>query len=193
MDYDFGDGIEVVDASGWEHTSLGREWTRAVFVAADQGDTCGTASTKLTFTVRFVHGTVEVEEVYAIDAKGSIWGTSGAPVDLANVRIVIDAAYQCDPGALSDLKTAIESAVFGVIGGGLLSHGPFTPNGYETQVISIGKAAKDLDEDEVRDWLGGMLESGNTRLEDVPKLMSRYALTDSFQMRSELAERMGRE
>jgi hypothetical protein len=73
-DYDLGDEVVVEGTSGWEYTSLGQEWTRAVFVATDQGDTCGAATTKLTFTVRFTHGANEIEECYAIDTKGCIWG-----------------------------------------------------------------------------------------------------------------------
>ena len=91
------------------------------------------------------------------------------------------------------MKTWIEREIARSIGSGLLSDGHLTPNGYEVQLFSIGKPAKDLDEDEARDWLAGTIESGNMLLEDVPKLMARYALTDSFQMRDELAERMGRD
>lgn len=58
-----------------------------------------------------------------------------------------------------------------------------------TEVVSPAAAA--LDEDEVAIFLSSPLESGSMRLEDVPRLMARYALSDPAQMREEFAERMG--
>ena len=71
--YEFGDGVYVEDASGWEHSSQSNEWTRSVFVRTDEGDDVG-SSEKLTFTVRFKPAADDLDEAYAIDAKGSIWG-----------------------------------------------------------------------------------------------------------------------
>lgn len=47
-----------------------------------------------------------------------------------------------------------------------------------------------LDEKQASDFLSALLESGNLKLEAIPGLLARYALTDVAEMRSELAERM---
>lgn len=190
MDYDFGDGIEVEDASGWEHTTHGREWTRAVFVASDQGDTCGMASTKLTFTVCFVHGKDEVETCYASDSKGNVWG-SHSEKETSHVRLVVSATYGCRKDDLADLKVAIEEELKRAVGAGLLSHGYLTPTEWDVKLLSVSKAEMDLDEEALTAWLSGILESGAIKLEDVPKQLARYALEDPFEMRSAFAERMG--
>ena len=189
MDYDFGNGVEVEDASGWEQTTHGREWVRPVFVRTDEGDTSGDASTKLTFTVRFNVGEDSVEECYAMDKNGTIWGKQEA--DMMHIRLVVDASYQCSLDEASDMVAWIEQEIARAIGSGLLSNGQQTPKTHEVQLFKVGNAAMNLDEDDVRDWVASTIESGNMKLEDVPKLMGRYALSDSFQMRDELTERMG--
>lgn len=68
--YEFGDGVTVEDSGGWEHSSGSAERSRPVFVSVDgQEDTV-----KLTFVARFTHRN-ELDEVYAIDSKGQIWGS----------------------------------------------------------------------------------------------------------------------
>ena len=71
--YDFGDGVEVEDSDGWEHSTPGNKWSCNVYVCpfADDRET----TTKLGFTVRFEPGTAQVAEAYAIDSKGCIWGS----------------------------------------------------------------------------------------------------------------------
>lgn len=71
--YEFGRGVEVEDAGGWERLSHGNEWTRPVFVRTDEGDDVG-SSQRLVFTVRFAPASATLAEAYAIDSKGSIWG-----------------------------------------------------------------------------------------------------------------------
>lgn len=69
QNYNFGDGVEVSDHSGWEVATDDDVWTREVYVEGDDGQ----ASVRLTFTIRF--GKNAAPESYAIDSKGNIWGT----------------------------------------------------------------------------------------------------------------------
>ena len=71
--HDFGDGVEVEDSDGWEHTTPGDEWSCNVYVYPFADDR--TTTTKLGFTVRFEPGTAQVAEAYAIDSKGYIRGS----------------------------------------------------------------------------------------------------------------------
>lgn len=79
--YDLGEGVMVEAQSGWEYSSEpAAEWTRTVHVVTDDNDIdCPT--TRLAFTVRFdVEGALQ--EAYAIDSKGQIWGFLPAKSDL---------------------------------------------------------------------------------------------------------------
>ena len=58
-------------------------------------------------------------------------------------------------------------------------------------LTAMNEAEAALDEAKVEAWIAGQIESGSMRLEDVCKLMARYALADPAEMRMELAERMG--
>lgn len=188
--YDFGDGVEVEDANGWEYTSAGTEWVRAVFVRQPEEDDLGQPSTKLTFVVRFKPGTAEIEEAYAHDTKGNTWGVK-SDGQVIGISIVVEARYSGDRSDLGALKASIESKLDSFVQKGLLSHGPFTPLSYETKVYGTSKEESGLDHEEIKDWIAGTIESGNMALEDIPKLMARYAMSDPSAMRSEFAERMG--
>lgn len=72
--YDFGDGVEVTDTSGWEYSTPGLERSRKVFVETTQEDDGPAPRWVLTFTVRFNAGDGSIAEAYAIDDKGQIWG-----------------------------------------------------------------------------------------------------------------------
>lgn len=47
-----------------------------------------------------------------------------------------------------------------------------------------------LDEHQIATWLSIQIEDGHIPLEDIPKLMARYALADPDSMRAEIFERM---
>lgn len=46
------------------------------------------------------------------------------------------------------------------------------------------------DEDEIADWLSRQIEDGCIKLEDIPRLMAKYAMANPAEMRAEFAERM---
>lgn len=73
--YDFGDLAEVEDASGWEYTSPGTTWGRAVFLQTDEGDDAGSTQ-NVNFVVRFKENTSECETAYAITNKGVVFGSA---------------------------------------------------------------------------------------------------------------------
>ena len=186
--FDFGATVE--DQSGWEYVTPGDEWTRPVFVRANEEELEDAPSTKLTFVVRFKEGTAEILNAYAIDAKGSLWGESDDGRRIG-IQIVIDAMYLGEEADLKWLKESVEAEVQRAIAAGLLSHGHATPEVYETKVIGTRQEEVDLSEKEVSTWIEGSIESCSMSLEEVPVLMARYALASPAEMRSELAERMG--
>jgi len=74
-EYNFGDRVEVTDASGWEYLTPGFERTRKVHVEAEREDDGPAPRWTLTFTVRFNPADGSLSEAYAIDCKGQIWGS----------------------------------------------------------------------------------------------------------------------
>ncbi|CAE6795657.1 hypothetical protein R70006_05061 [Paraburkholderia domus] len=73
-DYDFGNGVEVTDTSGWEYSGEGFERTRKVYLEAEREDDGPAPRSTLTFTVR-LNSDGSLAEAYAIDSRGQIWGS----------------------------------------------------------------------------------------------------------------------
>lgn len=74
-DYDFGDGVEVIDADGWEYMTPGTERSRKVYVETEREDDGPAPRWTLNFTVLFNESDGALKEAYAIDEKGQIWGS----------------------------------------------------------------------------------------------------------------------
>ncbi|ABM97002.1 hypothetical protein [Methylibium petroleiphilum] len=74
--YNFGQGVEVEDAGGWERVTPGSEWSRPVFVRTDD-DAPSSDTTRLTFVVSFQADTDRVIDAFAIDSNGRMWGSKG--------------------------------------------------------------------------------------------------------------------
>lgn len=73
LQYDFGtDGVG--ESQGWERTIPGEEWTRRVYLESDEQDV-DEDSEAATLTIRFAQGSTLIEEAYAIDANGNIFGS----------------------------------------------------------------------------------------------------------------------
>ncbi|TAL65869.1 MAG: hypothetical protein EPN79_11455 [Burkholderiaceae bacterium] len=60
----------------------------------------------------------------------------------------------------------------------------------ESQKLADASGAE-LDEKQIADFIDNLIQSGNIKLEEIPRLMARYALSDPTEMRAEFAERMG--
>lgn len=73
-EYDFGNGVEVTDTGGWVHVSPSNERSRKVYYECEREDDGPAPRGTLTFTVRFAQSGRSLEEAYAIDGKGQIWG-----------------------------------------------------------------------------------------------------------------------
>jgi hypothetical protein len=74
-EYNFGDQVEVTDASSWEYSTPGFERTRKVYVETEREDDGPAPRWALTFTARFNPVDGSLCEAYAIDSKGQIWGS----------------------------------------------------------------------------------------------------------------------
>lgn len=72
--YEFGNGVTVTDASGWEYTMPGDERSRKVYVETEREDDGPDPRWTLIFTVRFDPKTGALSEAYALDHKGHFWG-----------------------------------------------------------------------------------------------------------------------
>ena len=74
QNYDFGSIVE--DSSGWEGLSPGDELSRPVFL---ENEDPHQPSERVRFVVRFKdEQSIEVQEAYAINSKGSIFGGCAA-------------------------------------------------------------------------------------------------------------------
>jgi len=73
--YNFGEGVAVTGASGWEYYAAGHERSRAVYVEVAIDDGKENSTTQLGFTVRFDPQTGALAEAYASDYTGQIWGS----------------------------------------------------------------------------------------------------------------------
>lgn len=91
-----------------------------------------------------------------------------------------------------DYIEALTRRLEGAVGDGLLTgHSVVEVDRWQIKVEALEEPEKNLSEAAVAEWLMGLMMSGSMSLEDVPKLMARYALSSEASMRAELAERMG--
>jgi hypothetical protein len=64
----------------WQHTNLGNDWCRPVYILTDGGGDVQYWH-RLLFTVRFYPTSAHVMDVYALDSMGSIWGRLAQTTD----------------------------------------------------------------------------------------------------------------
>ena len=74
MEFDFGESVEVVDSSGWNHSTPGHEWARKVYVETAQEDDGPAPRYTLNFTVRFNEDDGTFVEAVALCQEGNEWG-----------------------------------------------------------------------------------------------------------------------
>lgn len=115
-----------------------------------------------------------------------------AEVQKTHVRLVLDVSYDDMGISPRVLQNMLEQMVSHAIGNGALTGGlEATVDEWTVSTATIPGDAMDLDEEEVASWLSSQMEDGQIDPARIPVLMARYALTDSAQMKAELAERMG--
>jgi hypothetical protein len=114
----------------------------------------------------------------------------------AQVRLVINVVYD-ESGGLNaqELADGLQRNVESAIGNGLLTGD--TAATVETwgtnchgAVTVCNEVERGEEEDRITAWLTGRIESSDLSLEDIPRLMARYALAEPAEMRLELNERM---
>lgn len=112
--------------------------------------------------------------------------------DQANINFTLSVTIDANGESHEDLKHHIEKSFQHAIEtGALTGHSMATVDDYTVETKLIVPEAAALDEDEIANWLSMQIEDGHMRLEDLSKLMARYALSEPGDMRMELAERMG--
>lgn len=115
-----------------------------------------------------------------------------ASKDIAHVRFTVSAAIQANGENHELLAQRMNSAFGHAIGNGAITGDTAAETDeLDAKTVLLSPEAAALDEDEIANWISGQIESGSMRLEDVARLMARYALADPAEMREELAERMG--
>lgn len=112
--------------------------------------------------------------------------------DQANINFTLSVTIDANGESHEELRRHIEKSLqYAIDTGALTGHSMATVDEHSFQTKLIGPEAAALDEDEIASWLSIQIEDGHMRLEDLSKLMARYALSEPGDMRMELAERMG--
>lgn len=86
------------------------------------------------------------------------------------------------------MERTVYEATFGA--GALTGSTEAEVNEHYFDVVLLTPQAASIDEEGLAEWLSAQIDGGHIALEDIPKLMARYALTDPADLRNELAERM---
>jgi len=72
--YEFGEGVEVLEVGIWEHRPIANEVSCGITVAKLKSASDGGRHVQLLFTVCFAPGTDQVSDAFATDARGQQWG-----------------------------------------------------------------------------------------------------------------------
>lgn len=110
------------------------------------------------------------------------------------VKVVVSIEVEANLGGVDkgDFIQALNKRVQRAVGNGLLTgNSEVEVESWGIEIGAVEGPEQDLSEAEVEEWFRGLMESGSMRLEEVPKLLARYALSTAESARAELAERMG--
>jgi len=112
--------------------------------------------------------------------------------DTAHIRFTLDVVLEANGEDHEYLAQRMNSAFGRAIGDGAITgESAAETDVVDARTVLLTPQAAGLDEDQVATWICELIESGSMRLEDLPRLMARYALSDPAEMREEFAERMG--
>ncbi len=112
--------------------------------------------------------------------------------DTAHIRFTLDIVLDANGEDHEYLAQRMNSAFGRAIGDGAITgESAAETDVVDAKTVLLTPQAAALDEDQVTTWITDLIESGSMRLEDLPRLMARYALSDPAEMREEIAERMG--
>lgn len=107
------------------------------------------------------------------------------------VHVVLDIDYELASESPSDMVRLLANLIPRAIGNGMLTGD--TDSIVETHDVHILEATSDdlaLSEDSISSWIAQRIETGDIELNDIPKIMARYALSDPVAMRQEILECM---
>jgi hypothetical protein len=105
-----------------------------------------------------------------------------------SANIVLDLNGESAQAMAERIKEAVYEATFG---SGIVTGSTRAEiNEHDFDVVLLTPEALSIDEASLAEWLSHQIEGGHMALEDVPKKLARYALSDPADMRNELAERM---
>lgn len=112
--------------------------------------------------------------------------------DTAHIRFTLDVVLEANGEDHEYLAQRMNSAFGRAIGDGAITgESAAETDVVDAKTVLLTPQAAALDEGQVTNWISDLIESGSMRLEDLPRLMARYALSDPADMREEFAERMG--
>jgi hypothetical protein len=112
--------------------------------------------------------------------------------DTAHIRFTVNAVIHANGESHEMLGQRMSSAFGRAIGDGAITGDTAAETqSLDAKTLIVSPEAADLDEEQVAAWISSQIESGSMRLEDIARLMARYAFADPGEMREELAERMG--
>lgn len=113
------------------------------------------------------------------------------PANTISVEVLIDIDFEDANLSPADLANTLRRNVEAAVGRGLLTDGQ---DGYvESHDVSVCGSSleeKSLDQEDLANWLSRQIEDGHIHLEEIPRLMARYAFSSPASMRQEFAERM---
>jgi hypothetical protein len=114
--------------------------------------------------------------------------------DLAHIHYRLNVVLEANGEDHDYLGQRMNSALAQAIGNGALTgESAATVGASEAKLTLLTPQAASIDEDQLATWLSMQIEDGHMRIEDMARLMARYALSDPADMLEEFAERMGLE
>lgn len=121
--------------------------------------------------------------------KGSVMSST---VDALKVVVLMEVGARLGGLDKGEFMEALNHRLGWAVGDGLLTgNSEVEVDTWGIEIKALEGPEKDLTESAVEEWVRGLMESGSMRLEDVPKLLARYALASAESARAEIAERMG--
>jgi hypothetical protein len=110
------------------------------------------------------------------------------------VKVVVSLEAAVDLRGIDEkrLLAGLEQRVIWAVGDGLLTgDSEVEVDEWKLKAEALDAEEAGLSQESVEVWFRDLMESGALSLEDVPKMLARYALSSEASARAELAERMG--
>ncbi|WP_371436358.1 hypothetical protein [Polaromonas sp.] len=108
------------------------------------------------------------------------------------IHVAMEVIYASDGCPEKDIEVMLNRGMSEFINRGGLTgfDAPMVVEEHSVRVISVPLPADRIDEEQLTDWISRRIENGQLPLEEIPRMMARYALAHPADMRIEFAERM---